>query len=61
MSMGYKLYKNGKLYSEYGDYSHDYTMAKNEFNELKRRHKKDGARITLCGMFGDILEDTKNV
>ena len=57
--MSYKIYKNGAIYSEYEETSHGYNMAKSEFNNLKRRHKKDGARITLYGVFGDILEDTK--
>ena len=60
MSMSYKIYKNGNLYSEYEETSHGYWMAKSEFETLKSRHKKDGARITLCGGFGDILEDTKS-
>lgn len=57
--MSYKIYKNGNLYSEYEETSHGYNMAKSEFKTLKRRHKKDGAIITLCGVFGDVLESTK--
>ena len=57
--MSYKIYKNGFFYSEYEETSHGYNMAKSEFNNLKRRHKKDGERITLCRVLGDILEDTK--
>ena len=56
--MSYKIYKNGVFYSEYEETSHGYNMAKSEFDNLKCRHKKDGARITLYGVFGDILEKT---
>lgn len=55
--MGYRIYKNNVLFSEYGLSSHDYVLAKDEFEKLRSRHKKDGVRITLCGVFGDILED----
>lgn len=57
--MNYRIYKNGDLYSEYEETSYGYRMAINEFQTLKKRHKKDGTRITLCGVFGDILADTK--
>lgn len=58
--MNYKVYLNGQLYSEFEETQWGYNRAKAEFNNLKRRHSKDGKRVTLCGVFGDILEDMNN-
>ena len=55
--MNYRVYLNGHLYSEFEETAYGYKLAEGEFNNLKRRHSKDGTRVTLCGVFGDIIED----
>lgn len=55
--MSYRIFLNGYIHSEYKETPRGYNMAKSEFENLKKIHKGNGARITLCGVFGDILDE----
>ena len=57
--MEYRIYVGGNLHSTFEDSVLGYQQAANAFINLKRRHNKDGMLVTLYGVSGELIKDTK--